>query len=244
MKAVLSLLTLASSALAANIVRDDYGHGGYGHDKPGKEIPVTTEVIVTYTTVCPVTEIITKSGKPVYVTYTTTSTVTEKKPTVIYKTVKVDVTETVHTTYVKTAYEVTDIYQTVTCPEIVYTTISEGKTVKVTKTNTITKYITDIHTVKTVIPVTVTDVVQQTVGVTKGGKATVTDYSTMVIKTTNTVTSEIKVPPTTTVIPVTSTQAPAPPSTLSIVTAAANGNHQMSPVMALVAGALGAIAMI
>ena len=44
MKAALSLVALASSALGANIPRG-YGHGG-GH------VSYTTEVIVTYTTVC------------------------------------------------------------------------------------------------------------------------------------------------------------------------------------------------
>lgn len=45
MKAALSLVALASSALGANIPRG-YGHGGGGH------VSYTTEVIVTYTTVC------------------------------------------------------------------------------------------------------------------------------------------------------------------------------------------------
>ena len=76
MKASLSLVALASSALAANVGRWDkgYGEGGYGH-------VATTEVYVTYTTYCPVTETHYEGGKTYYSTYTTTSTVETKIPT-------------------------------------------------------------------------------------------------------------------------------------------------------------------
>jgi hypothetical protein len=94
MKAALSLLALAGSALAANIpprgeralVDRTYGHGG--KDKPdhgGCDAcdTVTTSVIVTYTTVCPVTETVTKPGHTYKTTYTTTSTVKTVVPTTI-----------------------------------------------------------------------------------------------------------------------------------------------------------------
>ena len=88
MKAALSLVALASSALAVNLRPRGWdegkGHGGGhddGHGHGGGWGPVTTEVVATYTTVCPVTETITKDGKPTYTTYTTTSTVTKAVPT-------------------------------------------------------------------------------------------------------------------------------------------------------------------
>jgi hypothetical protein len=93
MKAALSLLALAGSALAANIpprgerelVGRTYDHGG--KDKPGHGCDacdtVTTSVIVTYTTVCPVTETVTKPGHTYKTTYTTTSTVKTVVPTTI-----------------------------------------------------------------------------------------------------------------------------------------------------------------
>ncbi len=162
----------------------------------------------------------------------------------------------------KTEYVQTDVYSTVTCPEVVVTTISEGHTVKVTQTNTsvphqhhfhsscqiltfplrITKYYTDLKTVKTLIPVTVTDVVDHTV--TKGSEATVTEYDTTVIKATTTAISEVSLPPATTVIPVTSTSTPppAPQTTSSIITAGANSNYR--PMGVLAAGVLGVIAML
>lgn len=91
MKAALSLFALAASALAANIPprgeRALVGRTGGGKDHPDKPEEdcetVTTEVIVTYTTVCPVTETITQPGHTITKTYTTTSTVQTAVPTTI-----------------------------------------------------------------------------------------------------------------------------------------------------------------
>jgi hypothetical protein len=95
MRAAFSLIALAATALAANIpVRGErglvdrtYGHGG--KDTPDKGKPdedcetITTKVIVTYTTVCPVTETHTKPGHTYTTTFTTTSTVQTVVPTTI-----------------------------------------------------------------------------------------------------------------------------------------------------------------
>jgi hypothetical protein len=52
-------------------------------------------VDVTYTTVCPVTSVVTAPGKTYTTVYTTTSTCYTQVPTVIYETVKgPDVTKT------------------------------------------------------------------------------------------------------------------------------------------------------
>lgn len=98
MRAALSFLALAASALGANIPRVEnkglydrtYGHGGgpggdHGGDHGGKDKweTVTTKVIVTYTTVCPVTETVTKPGHTYTTTYTTTSTVKTAVPTTV-----------------------------------------------------------------------------------------------------------------------------------------------------------------
>jgi hypothetical protein len=69
MKAVFALVALAASALATG------GHDG------DTWATVTTKVITTYTTICPVTSTYYEGGKTYYTTYTTTSTVTEVKPT-------------------------------------------------------------------------------------------------------------------------------------------------------------------
>lgn len=81
MRAAFSLFAFAATALAANIPRT-YPKGGGGKDKPKWET-VVTEVIVTYTTVCPVTETYTKPGTTYTSTYTTTSTVKTAVPTTI-----------------------------------------------------------------------------------------------------------------------------------------------------------------
>lgn len=77
MKASLSLVALASSALAANVGRFN-NKGEHGGDKYHV---TTTEVFVTYTTYCPVTETHSEGGKTYYSTFTTTSTIETKIPT-------------------------------------------------------------------------------------------------------------------------------------------------------------------
>jgi hypothetical protein len=87
MKAALSLLALAASALAANLPpRGDRAlvDRTYGHEQPEPDCEtVTTEVIVTYTTVCPTTETVTEPGHTYTTTYTTTSTVKTAIPTTV-----------------------------------------------------------------------------------------------------------------------------------------------------------------
>lgn len=82
MRAALSLLALAASALAANIPAR--GRALLGRTRPREDCEtITTKVIVTYTTVCPVTKTHTKPGHTYTTTYTTTSTVETVVPTTI-----------------------------------------------------------------------------------------------------------------------------------------------------------------
>ena len=107
MKAVLSLLALAASALGANIARyagggggaaggggggggwhgggggggggygGGWGGGGEGGYEGGGNVvqQITKQLVMTYTTLCPVTETHTKAGSTWYETITQTSTV-------------------------------------------------------------------------------------------------------------------------------------------------------------------------
>ena len=81
MKVALSLVALAASALGANVGRT------YPKETPDKPKDswqtVTTKVVVTYTTVCPVTETVSKPGSTYYTTYTTTKTTEKVVPTTI-----------------------------------------------------------------------------------------------------------------------------------------------------------------
>jgi len=230
-----TLLALASSALAANLPR------GGGHYGPGWG-EVTTHIETTYTTLCPITETITKSGKPQYITRTELSVVTKQVPVTYYTTIEKVDTKTAYTTFVKTAYEETKVYQTVTCPETVITTVSAGHTIYLTKTNTITKYVTDVKTYTKNLPITVTKKVDTVVAVTKPGHATVTDYSTVVVSVPNTIFSTAPpAPPTTVVIPVTSS-AVAPPSVTTTPPPVTAGAAKGFPAgAALVAGLVAAL---
>lgn len=132
MKAAFAFLGLAASVLATG------DHGSWDKDK-GKTITKTTVVDVVYTTVCPVTETIHKPGKTEYTTFTTTSVVWTKVPTVIYETVYgPDKTET--------AKDVVHVTQTKLVP-VTETKTVDGKTVYVTYTKT--------KLVETVVPTTV-----------------------------------------------------------------------------------------
>ncbi len=83
MRAAFSLLALAASALAANIPLKGE-RGLVDRTKPEEDcVTLTTKVVVTYTTVCPVTETVTKPGHTYTNTYTTTSTVQTVVPTTI-----------------------------------------------------------------------------------------------------------------------------------------------------------------
>lgn len=92
MRAALSLFALAASALAANIPRDGHYEWSDGQAKPyqpekwcnhGECQTKTTHIIVTYTTICPVTSTVTEPGHTYKTTYTTTSTVKKVVPTTI-----------------------------------------------------------------------------------------------------------------------------------------------------------------
>lgn len=250
-----TLLALASSALAAHVPR---GGGGYGGPGWGE---VTTHIATTYTTLCPITETITKSGKPEYVTRTELSVVTKQVPVTYYTTIEKVDTKTAYTTFVKTAWEETKVYQTVTCPETVITTVSAGHTVYLTKTNTyvplllfpnqptptnpprsITKYITDVKTYTKNLPITVTKNVDTVVAVTQPGAATVTDYHTVVVSVPNTIYSTAPpAPPTTVVIPVTSSVVPPPPVTTTPPPVTAGAAQAFPAGAALIAGLVAAL---
>jgi hypothetical protein len=300
MKAALSLVALAASALGANVGRT------YPKETPDKPKDswqtVTTKVIVTYTTVCPVTETVNKPGTTYYTTYTTTKTTEKVVPTtiivtkqappvtktansIVYTTLtelcpvtetkviegstvevvwtststvvtRVAQTQTVYTTEVETEYLSTKVFETVTCPEVVYTTVVAGETVYRTKTSSITLTVSKVATVTAVVPVTITRKVDVTVPVTKSSQLTMTDYSTVVVSEGETIYSTEELPPTTIIIPTTSTKrgttiistrpVTSTTSTISvpqnttipvIPTAAA---HKLSPGVALLAGFIGA----
>jgi hypothetical protein len=118
--------------------------------------------------------------------------------------------------------------------------------VYITKTNTITKAVTDVKTLWTTLPVTLTKKVDVTATITHPGGATVTDYSTVVVTAPNTVFTEVPPPPATTVVVPTTRSVVPPPSTTTappVVTAGAN-NPKMAPGIALVAGLVGAVALL
>ena len=78
MKVTLALLGLASACSASWL--DFRGLDFRGEKDDGGKSLITTVVVETSTTVCPVTETKTVSGKEVVTTYTTTSTIVTCKP--------------------------------------------------------------------------------------------------------------------------------------------------------------------
>ncbi|KAL8414228.1 hypothetical protein RB594_005451 [Gaeumannomyces avenae] len=282
MKAAFAFLGLAASVLAT---------GGQDWDK-GKTVTKTTVIDVVYTTTCPVTETIHKPGKVETTTFTTTSVVWTKVPTVIYTTLHgADKTETAkevvyvtHTkflpttetkvldgqtrtiTYTKTQLveEVvpttikvyttqvvkTEVYETVSCPVTTYTTVIEGETKTVVKTNTITVKVTDAITVTETRPVTKHVDQTETVKVTVPGGVTTINSPTVVVTTSGTQTQTIPGPPGTVVTPTTLTTSrpAAPPATSAPATTspvpAAGARIDNAPALALLAGLLGAVALI
>ncbi|KAL8295107.1 hypothetical protein RB597_008435 [Gaeumannomyces tritici] len=286
MKAAFAFLGLAASVLAT---------GGQDWDK-GKTVTKTTVIDVVYTTTCPVTETIHKPGKVETTTFTTTSVVWTKVPTVIYTTLHgADKTETakevVHVTHTKflpttetkvldgqtrtitytktqlveevvpttikvyttqetTKYVKTEVHETVTCPVTTYTTVIEGETKTVVKTNTITVKVTDAITVTELRPVTRTANVDQTVKVTVPGGVTTINSPTVVVTMSGTQTQTIPGPPGTVVTPTTLTTSrpAAPPATSAPATTspvpAAGARIDNAPALALLAGLLGAVALL
>jgi len=201
MRAALSLVAFAATALAGNIPRT-YNKGG-DKDKPKWET-VVTEVIVTYTTVCPVTQTYTKPGTTYTSTYTTTSTVKTAVPTTIV------ITKTAPPV-TKTEGEV--VYTTLTelCP-VTETTVVDGSTVEITwtSTSTVVTKVAQTETIYTTSVVTEyesTDV-YQTVTCPVTTQTTVVEGKTVKITKTNTITKAVTdVYTVTKVIPITVTES-------------------------------------
>ncbi|KAH7418218.1 hypothetical protein BKA64DRAFT_193113 [Cadophora sp. MPI-SDFR-AT-0126] len=106
---------------------------------------IETFVYQTSTSLCPVTETKTISGKPVEVIYTSTSLIVEKIPTTIYET----------TTLLTTCYATEDVYTTLSKFETYYVTVSAGSTISVYVTETNTVLLTSSYTItKTLEPPT------------------------------------------------------------------------------------------
>ncbi|KAI6712205.1 hypothetical protein JHW43_005249 [Diplocarpon mali] len=106
---------------------------------------IETYVYQTSTSICPLTQTKTISGKPVEVIYTSTSLIVEKIPTTLYET----------TTLLTTCYATEDVYTTLYKHETFYTTVSAGSTIVVPVTETNTVLLTSSYTItKTLEPPT------------------------------------------------------------------------------------------
>jgi len=172
---------------------------------------IITEVEVTSTSLCPVTEIKTVAGQEVTIVYTSTSLVVVKAPTTMYE----------YTTAFTTLYETAEVYTTESYFETFYTTVRAGSTIVITESLTKTFHITSIYTLTSTleppttkatvfIPITlatsiptleVITVPSDVTETTQGG----TIYSNILAPTTSTVSFP---PSTTTVPPSSSTAAP------------------------------------
>lgn len=150
---VLSLLALATSAAATW----------------PKEHTTTTQVYVTYTTICPVTTTATEGGKVYTKTYTTTSTVVNHVPTTIVESVKLPDS---------TAYTGIGVTSTITslCP------VTETKTIA---GNVVTATWTSTSLIYTVVPTKV-DVYTTLAPTTKYIETYVYQTSTSLCPTTET----------------------------------------------------------
>ncbi|KAB8296847.1 hypothetical protein EYC80_002258 [Monilinia laxa] len=120
---------------------------GYHTDYSQTTLPPQTKTIETYayqtsTVLYPVTHIQTVSGIPITKVYTST----------IYTEVKVPTTIVQYTTTQATEYKTTDVYETTTCIENVYTTVSAGSTIVLTATETNTIKVTSVHTFTSTLP--------------------------------------------------------------------------------------------
>jgi len=232
MKSSLSILALAATVLAAKEVRNDKHH-----DYPTPTVtaynPDVTETkkAVEYTTItslCPVTETKTVGGSTICITWTSTSTIVKEVATTV----------PVYVTSVTTEYKTTDVYTTTTCPVVTYTTVIQGSTICITETHTKTITYSSAYTVTEVIPVTVTSEVDETVAVTIGGGETVTQESVTYVYVSSTISQTFTSAPPTVVVPTTATSI----TSAGPVTAAANARD--APAVALVAGIVGAIALL
>ncbi|KAI9645775.1 hypothetical protein NHQ30_005208 [Ciborinia camelliae] len=110
-------------------------------------LPPQTQTIETYVyqtsaSLCAVTEVQTVSGIPITKVFTST----------IYTQVRVPTTIVQYITHQATQYETTDVYQTTTCIESVYTTVSAGSTIVLTATKTNTIQVTAVHVITSTLP--------------------------------------------------------------------------------------------
>ncbi|KXH30827.1 repetitive proline-rich cell wall protein [Colletotrichum simmondsii] len=173
MKFTTALLALAATALAT----EDHD---WGKDKTKT---IVTEVLTTYTTVCPVT--ITKPGEHTtqYETITTTSTVVEKHPTTIYETLpgatevvtEIDTDYTTYTTYCPITETIVGEGTTKT---VVYTTLSTVVEKKPTKIIETVPGPTAVVTATDVQLTTLTSLCPVTETYTEGGKTWTKTYTT------------------------------------------------------------------
>ncbi|OHF02681.1 repetitive proline-rich cell wall protein [Colletotrichum orchidophilum] len=250
MKFTSSLLALAVAALAT----EDHD---WGKDKTKT---IVTEILTTYTAVCPIT--ITKPGEHTtqYKTLTTTSTVVEKHPTTIYETLpgatkvvtEIDTDYTTYTTYCPITETVVGEGTTRT---ILYTTLStviEKKPTKVIETipgPTAVVTATDVQltTLTEVIVETKTAHVEVTQAVTTGSESAVTQKSWVYVTVSGTAYATQTRPASTLVVPTTSAVT-LPPATVSsqvpVVVPTAAADARRAPRAALLACLFGAVALL
>ena len=153
---------------------------------------VTTVAYITSTSLCPVIETQTVSGKEVTVVYTSTSMIVQEVPT----------TTLLYITTSATEYETTEIYTTESEFETFYTTVSAGSTIVIIESITSTILITSAYTVtKTAapptakatvsVPITLATSVPTYVEVTVASETTLitnggTDHNTVLYEVTST----------------------------------------------------------
>ncbi|PQE05413.1 repetitive proline-rich cell wall protein [Rutstroemia sp. NJR-2017a BVV2] len=221
---------------------------------PGGTAVVETDVYVTSTSYCPVTEVSTICE---YSSTNSSVKVANDKQLVFTSTilteVKVPTTIKIYTTTQATEYKTTDVYTTTTNLEAVYTTISAGSTNIYTVTEKNTIKVTSAYTITSILaaptsettvyaPTTIANTIQETAIVTIPNVKTVTIPITYYANTTFTVhTSVLGAPSTITVLsPSTTTQA----TTTSIIASSAplqvsvNAAATNKPVALIFAGAV------
>ncbi|KAI9050044.1 hypothetical protein LZ554_006189 [Drepanopeziza brunnea f. sp. 'monogermtubi'] len=204
---------------------------------------IETYVFQTSTSLCPITETKTVSGKVVEGVYTSTSLVVEKIPTTIYETV----------TLLTTCYATQDVYTTLSEYETYYTTVSAGSTVVIPVTETNTVLLTSSYTItKTLeppttkatiyVPITLGTTVFATEVVTFPSEVTATLPGSSVFTTIPIVQSSTVVLPASTITPV-SSPSPSPSAPVQISTNAA-AQPTNGPLALAIAGAMAMIALV
>ncbi|KAK0113159.1 hypothetical protein ONS95_014858 [Cadophora gregata] len=201
---------------------------------------IETYVYQTSTSLCPVTETKTISGKPVEVIYTSTSLVVEKIPTTIYET----------TTLLTTCYATEDVYTTLSKFETYYVTESAGSTISVYITETNTILLTSSYTItKTLEPPTTKATIY--VPITLGTSVGITEVVTIPSEVTATLpgssvftTIPVVTQSTVTAPPVTVTPVPTPsPTSSAPLEISSNAAPTNGPLAFAIAGAMAMIAL-